>query len=95
MGAAKERFLKDREMSEKLRACTHADWFKNALMFASAVLMERSDITVDELRGAKKLEAALLDLGDPEEKPSPFPNSGLDHNLDIEPRDKPTEKKKA
>jgi hypothetical protein len=83
MSAAKEIFLKDKDLRGKLAAVTQSDWFRTVLAYAKAELMDDGAVNGDMLAGARKLESILLNLPE-EEAPRPsFPGPGLQHETPL------------
>ncbi len=88
----KETFLRQKELREKLAAVTHADWFKQAMIYVRSELMS-SKITTEELEGARKFEGLLMTIADFEVSEETAPKTGLHHDLDVAATRKPAEPK--
>lgn len=77
----KETFLRRKELREQLAAVTHADWFKEAMVFIRAEMMS-SKVSTEELEGARKFEEVLMTIADFDTDNPAGPSTGLDHHLD-------------
>jgi len=92
---AKDIFLKDEDLTERLSAVVSSDWFRKCVAYANAELMEQPNVTTEHLAGARKFQSVLFNISEPEMDSEPMPSSGLHHDLDIPSSDlvKPTTKK--
>lgn len=83
-------FQENKDLTRQLSAVTHANWFTECLVYARAAMLE-SNLTAEELSGAKKFEDALIALAADPESEKPPVTSGLHHNIDVVKKSSKTE----
>jgi len=92
MAEAKEIFLKDKTLSDKWSGWTHGPDAAKVFAFADAELLAEPDLNSDMIRGAKMYRRILENLAESDPPEPEYPKSGLEHDLDPQPRTvKPTE----
>jgi len=92
MSLTRDLFSRNTELVHSWSAVAHSDWFASVITHARAELMY-SDLKTGELEGARKLERILLELAEVEVESVQPISSGINHNLDVVPRQKKTEPK--
>lgn len=78
----KELFRNNRALADQWNAVAKATWFSEVLMHARAQLFESEKISPEQIEGAKKLEAILLDLAEGDGEKSGALSPGLVHQID-------------
>lgn len=95
----KEIFLKDEKLANQLSAVTRSQWFRTALVWVRAQMMQTPNLTDEHLRGALLFEACLIDLAEDLPEDAEIPDAGrLEHDLDSarrEPEVKPKKQPKT
>jgi hypothetical protein len=81
MSPTKTIFNKDKELRSQWAAVAASDWFQRVLMFARSEFIE-SNVTQEQLSGAKQFERILVTIIDPDYTPPEPIRSPINHAID-------------